>query len=161
MAIFRQQSVHWGTISNGYIGDCYSAASDFLKYAVIHVGGRHTGEKLMRGFMDQSFNEIGSKLEQKLTELLWPYQKSHPSTQNPKYSSRISLSKKTQCSQNVKESTDDKDNEENDDSDVSWAETALKLNYENELVFAAEALDITDAYYDVSISPKQQGSITN
>ena len=34
----------------------------------------------------------------------------------------------------------------------SWAQIALKFNYEHDLVFAAKAIDITDAYYDVSIS---------
>ena len=82
-AIFRQQSVYWGTISKEYVEACYAAALDFLKCAVMHIGGRYTGEKLMRAFINRSFNDIGSRLEQKLNELLWPYQKSHLSTQNP------------------------------------------------------------------------------
>jgi hypothetical protein len=156
-AIFRQQSVHWGTISKDYVEACYAAALEFLKCAVMHVGGRHTGEKLMHAFIDKSFDEIGNRLEQRLNDLLWPYQKSHPSTQNPNYSSRVSPSKKTLHAQDNDDTKDDEgdDDEEEIDSDASWAETALKLNYQHDLVFAAEALDITDAYYDVSISLQQ------
>ncbi|KAM0721528.1 hypothetical protein Q7P37_002453 [Cladosporium fusiforme] len=154
-AIFRQQSVHWETISKEYVEACYVAALDFLKCAVMHVGGRHTGEKLMHAFIDRSFNEIGSRLEQRLNDLLWPYQKSHPSTQNPNYSWRVTPSKKTQRSQNSDDGEvdgDDEDGEEEFDSDDSWADIAVKLNYQHELVFAAEALDITDAYYDTKLA---------
>jgi hypothetical protein len=155
-AIFRQQSVYWSKISQEYIGACDAATLDFVKCAVMHVGGRHTGEKLMRTFIGPSFSEIGSRLEQKLNELLWPYRKSHPSTQNLSYSSRVRRFKKTQRSQE-----DGKNGEDEAGSDASWAETALKLNYQHDLVFAAEALDITDAYYDVSISSKRQRPISD
>lgn len=138
-------------ISKEYVEACYAAALDFLKCAVMHVAGRHTGEKLMHAFISRSLGEIGSKLEEKLNELLWPYQNSHPSTQNPNYSSRVSLAKEVQCSQINKDSEDD---EGENDTDASWAEIALKLNYRHELVSAARALDLTDAYYDVSIYPK-------
>lgn len=150
-AIFRQQSVYWGTISKEYVEACYAAALDFLKCAVMHIGGRYTGEKLMRAFINRSFNDIGSRLEQKLNELLWPYQKSHLSTQNPSYSLRVSPAKKMQRSQSVEDGEDDENDGEELESD-SWAEIALKFNYEHDLVFAAKAIDITDAYYDVSIS---------
>lgn len=154
-AIFRQQSAHWGTISKEYVDACYAAALEFLKCAVMHVAGRHTGEKLMNAFIDRPFNEIGKKLVQRLNDLLWPYQKSHPSTQNPNYSSRVSPSKKTQRSQDIADSKNDENNEQKLDADDAWAEIAVKLKYRHDFVFAAEALDITDAYYDVSISPKQ------
>ncbi|GAB7326472.1 hypothetical protein MBLNU13_g10472t1 [Cladosporium sp. NU13] len=152
-AIFRQQSVHWGTISKEYVEACYAAALEFLKCAVMHVGGRHTGEKLMHAFIEKSFDGIGNRLEQRLNDLLWPYQKSHPSTQNPNYSSRVNPSKKTLHAQDNDGSEDDEDDEDEEeiDSDASWAEIALKLNYQHDLVFAAEALDITDAYYDLAL----------
>lgn len=156
-AIFRQQSVYWGFISKEYVEACYAAASDFLKCAVMHVAGRHTGEKLMHVFVDRSLGKIGNKLEEKLDELLWPYQNSHPSTQNPYYSSRVSIAKEVQCSQ-IESDSDDDDGDGNDDGEdyanASWAEIALKQKYRHELVSAARALDLTDAYYDVSTSSK-------
>jgi hypothetical protein len=150
-AIFRQQSVYWGLISKEYVGDCYTAVSGFLKCAVMHIAGRHTGEKLMQAFIDRSLSELGSKLEEKLNELLWPYQNSHPSTQNPNYIARVSLAKETHRSQVDKDSEDDEDR---NDTDASWAEIASNLKHGHELVDAARALDLTDAYYDVSIYPK-------
>ena len=147
-AIFRQQSVYWGSISKEYVEDCFTAVSGFLKCAVMHIAGRHTGEKLMQAFVDRSLGELGSKLEEKLNELLWPYQNSHPSTQNPYYSAQVSLAKETQRS---KIDIDSEDDEDKDDIDASWAEIASKLEYDHELVDAARALDLTDAYYNVSI----------
>ena len=154
LAIFRQQSVYWEFISNQYVEDCSFAVLDFLESAVMHVGGRHTGKKLMDGFIHQSLSEIGIKLEQKLTELLWPHQKSHLSTENPKYHSRVSASKKTLCSRNVEGSTDDRESEDQNYVD-SWSEIALKLDFQPRLLSAAEALDTTDAYYEVGNSPKR------
>jgi hypothetical protein len=148
-AIFRQQSVYWGLISKEYVEACYAAALDFLKCAVMHVAGRHTGEKLMHAFVDRSLGEIGNKLEEKLDELLWPYQNSHPSTQNPCYSSRVSIAREVQCSQ-IESGSDDGE----DHTNASWAEVALKQKYRHEIVSAARVLDFTDAYYDVSTSSK-------
>ena len=151
-AIFRQQSVYWGLISKEYVEACYAAALDFLKCAVMHIAGRHTGEKLMHAFVDRSLGEIGNKLEEKLDELLWPYQNSHPSTQNPYYSSRVSIAREVQCSQ-IESDSDGSDDGEDHTND-SWAEVALKQKYRHELVSAARALDLTDAYYEVSTSSK-------
>ena len=149
-AIFRQQSVFWGLISKEYVEECYTAVSRFLKCAVMHIAGRHTGEKLMQAFIDQSLGELESKLEEKLNELLWPYQNSHPSTQNPYYSEQVSLAKETQRS---KIDMDSEDDEDTNDDHASWAEIASKLELGHELVHAARALDLTDAYYHVSICP--------
>jgi hypothetical protein len=116
-----------------------------------HVAGRYTGEKLMKTFVSKSFREIGGRLEQRLNDLLWPYQKSHPSTQNPSFSARVSPAKRARCS----ESTEDSDHKRIDEDGVqaydSWVETALDLNFTHNLVSAADTLDTADAYYDVSI----------
>jgi hypothetical protein len=122
---------------------------EFLKCAVMHVAGRYTGEKIMRAFLDPSFRQIESNLEAKLNELLLPYRNSHPSTQNPAYSSRIRPTQKTNSSQDGQESLDSEDEAHVDSS--SWMETARRLKYEHELIIAAEALDTTDAYYEVSV----------
>jgi hypothetical protein len=148
-AIFRQQSAFWDVISKEYVEACYSATMEFLKCAVMHVAGRYTGEKLMRAFLDPSFAQIGSNLEAKLEELLWPYRKSHLSTQNPAYSSRVRPTQKTKSSQDGQESSNGEDEAPIDSS--SWMETARRLKYKKDLIFAAETLDTTNAYYEVSI----------
>lgn len=147
VAIFRQQSVFWSAISKEYLDACYAATLEFLRCAVAYVADRHTGEKLMHAFMEQSYVDIGTKLDAKLDELLWPYQKSHPSTQNPNYTSNVSAGKKKQGSE-----SDDDGEEVEADSCVaaSWTEAAEQLDLPDDLIFAAEALDITDAYYNVS-----------
>lgn len=125
---------------------------DFLKIAVIFVGGRYTGEKLMRTFVDPSFVEIGRKLEAKLDELLWPYRKSHPSTQNPRYTSRVSPAKSLQDSDSIQNGE-----ERGEQTDVAiWTEEAKRQKFDHDLVFAAEAIDTTDAYYDVRVAVPQQ-----
>jgi hypothetical protein len=107
---------------------------------------------LMHAFVDRSLGEIGNKLEEKLDELLWPYQNSHPSTQNPYYSSRVSIAREVQSSQ-IESDSDGSDDGE-DQTNAPWAEIALKQKYRHELVSAARALDLTDAYYHVSTSSK-------
>jgi hypothetical protein len=143
-AIFRQQSV-----SKEYVEACYRTTMKFLKCAVKLVAGRYTGEKIMRTFLEPSFRQIESNLEAKLNELLWPYRNSDPSIQNPAYSSRIRPTQKVKSSQDGQESRDS-ENEAHIDSS-SWMETARRLKYEHELIFAAEVLGTTDAYYEVSV----------
>jgi hypothetical protein len=156
-AIFRQQSVHWGMLSREYIDSCYLAASEFVKCAVMHVAGRYIGEKLMLAFVYQSLTEIESKLERRLNDLLWPYQKSHPSTQHPSFSAHVNPSERTQRSESTGDGTHSESGDAGIDADDSWARTALKLNFPNNLVYAADALDTADTYYDVSISTKDKG----
>lgn len=150
IAIFRQQSVFWQTIAKDYIDTCYAATLEFLQCAMVHVAGQYTGEKLMHAFIDRSFHEIGNKLDEKLQELLWPYLQSHPSTQDPRYSSRVSPGTRLEKGQSSANNDDD-DGKASVFID-SWTERAQMLNWEHELVFAAEALDMTDAYYDVRFS---------
>jgi hypothetical protein len=156
-AIFRQQSVHWGTLSGEYIDSCYLAASEFVKCAVMHVANKYTGDKLMHAFVYQSLEEIESKLEQRLNDLLWPYQKSHPSTQHPSFSAHVNPSERTQRSESTGDGTHSESGDAGIDADDSWARTALKLSFPNDLVDAADALDTADQYYDVSISTKDNG----
>jgi hypothetical protein len=152
-AIFRQQSAFWDVISKEYVDACYHATFEFMKCAVMHVAGRYTGEKLIRAFMNSSFTQIGSTLEAKLDELLWPYRKSHPSTQNPKYSSGVRPNQKAQASHNDQESSDGANACHDDES---WTETAQRLKYMDELISAANAIVIADVYYDVSIPSFEQ-----
>lgn len=107
----------------------------------------------MSRFINQSLLECGNRLEEKLKELLWPHQNSHPSTQNPLYRSRVSvnLAKELSCSQTNSDDEHEEDCEDEVVPDASWAEIALKLNYHPDLVHAARTLDSSDAYYDVSI----------
>lgn len=156
-AIFRQQSVRWGTLSKEYTESCYVAASDFVKCAVMHVAGRYTGEKLMLAFVNQSLTAIGSRLEQRLSDLLWPYQKSHPSTQHPSFSAQVNASERRQRSESTGDSTHSESDVAGVDADDSWATTALKLRLPHNLVYAADALDTADAYYDVSLSTGNKG----
>jgi hypothetical protein len=156
-AIFRQQSVHWGTLSREYIDSCYLAASKFVKCAVMHVAGKYTGDKLMLAFVYQSLTEIETRLGKRLNDLLWPYQKSHPSTQHPSFSAHVNPPDRTQRSESTGESTHSSNGDVGIDADDSWASTALKLNFPNNLVYAADALDTADAYYDVSTSTNDKG----
>uniref|UniRef100_UPI0015E86CC0 hypothetical protein n=1 Tax=Brucella melitensis TaxID=29459 RepID=UPI0015E86CC0 len=98
-----------------------------------------------------------TKLEQRLNDLLWPYQKSHPSTQHPSFSAHVSPTDRTQRNESTGDSTHSESGDVEIAANDSWASTALKLNFPNNLVYAADALDTADAYYDVSTSTKDKG----
>lgn len=136
-AIFRQQSIFWQPISLAYLDQCYAAAFEFVKAAVFYVAGRYTGEKLLEQFIHDSFDSKYTKLKDKLKELLWPYQKSHPVTYNPKYSARLNPKSLSSSEGDL------------DESSTLWANVARELRFEDNLVFAAEALDKAEVYYEV------------
>lgn len=85
IAIFRQHSIFWRKVFKECIDACYSATSEFLRSAAVYVAGHLTDGKLIHAFIEQSCVEIEGKLDSKLEELLWPYRRSHLSTQNPRW----------------------------------------------------------------------------
>lgn len=124
--IFRQQSVFWETITRKHVDRCYAATTGFILTAVMHVAGRHTGEKIMQYHMNPAFDRKSDVLDDKISELLWPFQKSHPITYNVAFEK--SLSSKHDPFKWILMSGDDKD----------------------AMYSAMEAIDQADSYYSVS-----------
>lgn len=126
-AIFRQQSAPWEKIVRDYVEQCRQSAYECLQLAVSHVAGRHTGEQLMQKYINPAFDNKATALDDKITELLRPYQKSHPITYNPMMI-------------DVGSSNHEPEEREAYAKAHSWTK---------DIFLAAQALDRTEAYYEV------------
>ena len=138
-AVFRQQSVPWARIAANFGESCYEATEDFLREAIMHVAGRHTGEALMRECVYSNKGFYGNRraLEDKIHELLWPFTKSHPMTYNPKYSTRVAAKPESPSASAT--------------GAQRWGDIAIDTpGFTDDMISAADALDQTEAYYDVS-----------
>jgi len=139
-AIFRQQSIYWDPIARSHVHNCRTAALEFMRLAVDQVAGRYTGHKLMEAYVNPAFDVKYARLEEKIGELLWPYQRCHLITDNPRRFTRTQP-------------------QVNDGAGVGvvgpsfpWsAYAASHPQCTNEHRIAAEAMDRADVYYDVSI----------
>lgn len=81
--LFYEQSQPWGAIVKAHINEAWRAASLFIRHVVTHVADESTAEALIREVLDPAMNNILSKLNEKMTELLDSHrQKCHPITYN-------------------------------------------------------------------------------
>ena len=145
-AVFRQLSVPWGPIVRTFVEKCYNAAQDFLKMAIYHIAGAYTGEALMREYVYPAFDQKSALLDSKIAELLWPFQKSHPITLNPSFGGEAA----TSGSRAINGEAGTAVGTAQTDVPLPWATIARDINFSLEEVDAANALDQTEAYYEVS-----------
>lgn len=144
IAIFRQQSVSWERISRGYLHQSYTATRRFLELAAKHVAGQHTAARLMSMFIHPAFDKKNIVLNEKAQELLWPYQKTYPSTYNPAFESASrdgSINRTAHCAEGNHWYLTTK----------SWTDVAQQSNLSEARVTAAKAIDHAEAYYNASI----------
>lgn len=142
-AVFRQLSVPWNRIAEQFIDKCLDVTFVFLKLAVEHVAGGHTGAALLRSYIypgahGDGFDTKRTLLDAKLKELLWPYKECHPMTYNPNFNITSVAETKSEGA------TDNKSARE------TWKTLAERRNSSSATVSAADALDQTEKYYDVS-----------
>nr|POF02501.1 interferon-induced gtp-binding protein mx [Quercus suber] len=144
--IFRQQSVFWGSIAREHVDRCFGMTFNFVKMAVLHAAGHHTGLKLMQHFINEKFDQKCETLGQKITELLWPYLQCHPMTYNLNYEIRVNTDNKGTI-------PDDQGSEKQGPEKTrhSWTEIVMSMSFGSELIPAARALDRTEVYYDIAL----------
>ena len=151
-AIFRQQSIPWKRIAEDFGSECCSLTYGFLEMAVIHVAGPHTGKALMREYVHENLGHRRKEVEETIDALLWPYRESHPMIYDPKYSAKVRRRNKrnSDAASGVKFSGGSEKTA--DDRPKSWVEYAMKAMFalSEDQIDAADALDQTEAYYDVS-----------
>ncbi|OQO06212.1 hypothetical protein B0A48_08800 [Cryoendolithus antarcticus] len=135
-AVFHQQSVLWKPIAQLCADDCCTVVIQFVREAVNYVAGPHTGQKLLRLF-DPYFRDLRRRLDAKVDELIWPYVKSHLSTQNPTFAASM---------QSATVPTVDGEPTE------SWKRIAKSEGFSSSLVSAADALDSATRYYWLSLN---------
>ncbi|KAK4952403.1 hypothetical protein LTR10_009209 [Elasticomyces elasticus] len=139
-AIFRQQSAPWEYITRKYVEGCYDHIARFLEQAVAHAAGKYTADKLMERYFNPALDKASDALDSKVNELLWPYQKSHPMTANPRY-----RSKKDMASSAIT---------------GSRADQAQIAVLPSSSITAAEALDRAEMYYEIALDTFVDNCVT-
>ena len=137
-AVFRQLALPWDAITDRFTTECFDATFTFLKLAIKHVAGHHTGEALLRAYVypgshGDGFDSRRVLLDSKVKELLWPYKECHPMTYNPRYNA----------------GSQDKPSSDAVNGPKKWGDIARERDLESEHINAADALDQTESYYDV------------
>ncbi|KAK5725055.1 hypothetical protein LTR17_013254 [Elasticomyces elasticus] len=140
-AMFRQQSAP-------YVESCYDHIARFLEQAVVHAAGKYTADKLMERYFYPALDRASDSLDSKVNELLWPYQKSHPMTANPKYRSKKDKTSSFSDEQGLAHTTG---------SRVDQAQTAA---LPSSSVTAAEALDRAEMYYQIALDTFVDNCVT-
>lgn len=134
--IFRQQSIFWGSITRDYVQECHRHALDFMEAAVMYVAGDHTGRKLMQIYIEPAFERKETTLSEKVSDLLWPYLRTHPITYNPMFNFKTTSENGEKYSERIKAEAKDTD-------------------LEPHLIIAAQALDQAETYYEVGYAGGQ------
>jgi len=99
-----------------------------MEMAVRHVADRHTSDNLMRVYVEPAFKKKRDALLEKIYEVLWPFQRSHAITYNPR---SVACTSK--------------------DDPESYRQKASKFGSPCEgFLLAAEAMDLAKSYHDVS-----------
>ena len=123
----------------------------------MHVAGPHTGKALMREYVHEKLGHRRKEVEETIDALLWPYRESHPMTYDPKYSAKVRMRNKqnSDAASDVKFSVGSE--RTSDDRPKSWVEYAMKkmVIVSEDQIDAADALDQTETYYDVSAYSSQ------
>jgi hypothetical protein len=129
-------SLPWTGIAEAFAENCCNAVDIFLRLAIRHVAGEHTGNALLRAYIYPNGDRLERRrasLVAKIDELLWPFKNCHPITYHPSFNPTSPL--KSYSASNHPHET--------------WGEIARASQYGPELSNAADALDIAESYYNV------------
>ncbi|KAJ5500691.1 hypothetical protein N7453_009742 [Penicillium expansum] len=80
--LFQEQCSPWEDITRGHITAAWTAAREFLRYAVSHVADEVTSKALFEKVILPALENVRYTLEKGSEELLMPHQRGHPITYN-------------------------------------------------------------------------------
>jgi hypothetical protein len=80
--LFVEQSQRWELIARGHIDKVWTAAHHFVDLVVDHIADKSTAGSLKQEIFQPEMEELRSRMREKTTELLLPYQAGHPITYN-------------------------------------------------------------------------------
>ena len=80
--LFFEQSQPWEQLARQHLKSTWHATKSFLEMLLSHLADEKTSEALLGHVVDAMMEQKLSKMNEKLTELLTPYQKGHPITYN-------------------------------------------------------------------------------
>ncbi|WPH01260.1 interferon-induced gtp-binding protein mx [Acrodontium crateriforme] len=133
--VFRQQSSAWEKTARAHILQCFGISRSFVSDAITHIAGPDTAGVLLNDCIGESLDGIADALEDKLAELLWPYQKSHPQATR----------------QATREIMQEGIPAEGSTSSLTWTVAMKACNADPDMIQAALALDKAEAYYVVAL----------
>lgn len=84
-AVFRQQAKPWEAIARQHLSDVYEAMRAYLEESFASMMDSETFHSLMHEHIGPELELRREKLEEKLVELLTPYQKQEPITYDPSF----------------------------------------------------------------------------
>lgn len=139
-AVFRSQSIRWGSLAKAHVESCYDATFKFMSEAILHVAGEYTGSRLLDNYIRPALETRRVALLGKLEELLWPYTTCQPITSHPEYISMTRLLLESSGTGQKKWY----------ESGTIWSRHAQLHRFSVDHTHAAHALDCAEAYYEVS-----------
>lgn len=87
--LFFEQSQPWEQLARQHLRNTWQATRSFLELLVSHLADEKTSEALLGHVIDTVMDQKLSKMNEKLSELLTPYQKGHPITYNHYFTETI------------------------------------------------------------------------
>lgn len=88
-AVFRQQAKPWEGIARQHVSDVYEAVRGYLEESLTSMMDAETFDALMHEHIEPELERRRARLDQKLGELLTPYQKQEPITYDPSFISDL------------------------------------------------------------------------
>ena len=88
-AVFRQQAKPWEAIARQHVGDVYGAVQSYLEESLTSMMDPQTFDALMHEHIEPELERRRARLDEKLSELLTPYQKQEPITYDPSFISDL------------------------------------------------------------------------
>lgn len=139
-AIFRQQSIRWQNCAQHYAYEYGSAVSLFVKEAIGHIAGEHTGRKLQSKYADPALEAKKNRLGEKVDELLWPYQRCHLLTNDPRWTAGTRSCRPINPEAGAL----------SPNPAARWLTLAAQRSYGAKEMVAADAMDRAEVFYEVS-----------
>lgn len=87
--LFHEQSQPWEGLAHQHLLVTWEAARIFLDLTISHLTDETTSEAILREMVDPVMEEKLRQMEDKLRELLMPYQRGHPITYNHYFTETI------------------------------------------------------------------------
>lgn len=87
--LFREQSKPWEQLARQHLRNVWQAARSFLDLLISHLADEPTSEALLGQVIDPAMDQTLRIMNQKLDEILRPYQAGHPITYNHYFTETI------------------------------------------------------------------------
>ncbi|KAL9128773.1 MAG: hypothetical protein Q9217_002622 [Psora testacea] len=93
--LFREQSKPWERLARQHLQNVWQAARSFLDLLISNLADEPTSEALLDQVIDPLMDQKLTEMNQKLEEILKPYQSSHPITYNHYFTETIQKVRET------------------------------------------------------------------